>query len=68
MVRVFPPPVKVHIEDDGDSCYLFGIDEAGRVLSDSWFVTIEEAIGQAEYEYGVLPSDWKPCSSSSSNP
>ena len=57
--RPFPPFVALEIAScPGDeSCYLFHICENGW-CADTWHESEADAIGQAEYEFGVAQSEW----------
>jgi hypothetical protein len=57
--REFPPFVELVIAaDPGEtSCYLFHVCPDGRV-ADTWHQSIEEAVDQAEWEFGVQPGEW----------
>jgi hypothetical protein len=43
-----------------DGFYLIRYDAAGRELTDTLHEGIEEALNQAQFEYGVTPDLWKP--------
>jgi hypothetical protein len=57
--RSFPPFVSLEIasyrEDKG--CYLLHICGDG-IGTDTWHETIEQAMDQAEWEFGVTPEEW----------
>jgi hypothetical protein len=55
----FPPFVSLEIASyDGEaSCYLFHICGDGQV-ADTWHQTLDEALDQAEQEFGVRPEEW----------
>lgn len=38
--------------------YLFGCDAEWNVVTDSWHATLEEALEQAEFEYGGVSESW----------
>jgi hypothetical protein len=38
--------------------YLFYCDDAGREMTDTYHDTLEEALEQARWEFGLEPSDW----------
>ncbi|MFI5456807.1 MAG: hypothetical protein ACHRXM_15275 [Isosphaerales bacterium] len=42
-----------------DSFYLFGCDEHWSSITDTWHRTIEEAMGQAEFEYQGVAATWQ---------
>jgi hypothetical protein len=39
------------------SCYLFHTSADGQ-MTDTWHESVEDALDQAEWEFGVLPDDW----------
>ena len=41
-----------------DEVYLLYLDEGGQELTDTLHATVEEAMTQAEFEFGVLPGEW----------
>lgn len=57
--RNFPAFVSLEIASyEGEaSCYLFHICADGQV-ADTWHQTVDEAAGQAEWEFGVRPEEW----------
>ena len=57
--RAFPPFIELVIAaDPGETgCYLFHVCADGQV-ADTWHQSIDEALGQAEWEFGVQPKDW----------
>jgi hypothetical protein len=44
--------------DGEDGFYLFGCDERWSSVTDTWHQTIEEAMGQAEFEYEGVSTTW----------
>jgi hypothetical protein len=46
--------------DDGNGYYLFGCDLSWEVITDTWHATLEEATGQAEFEYPGISRHWQP--------
>jgi hypothetical protein len=58
--KVLPKPhslsVCQYVNDPG--YYLFYYDAEGRELTDTYHDTIESALAQAQYEFGVDPRDW----------
>jgi hypothetical protein len=38
--------------------YLFSLDEAGRVVSDTWHEDSDDAFAQAAYEFGLNRAAW----------
>ena len=57
--RDFPPFVElvVAVYPGETSCYLFRICSDGQV-ADTWHQAIEEALDQAEWEFGVKTEEW----------
>jgi len=57
--REFAPFIALEIAryPNQPSCYLFHISENGEV-ADTWHQTLEEALDQAEYEFGVGRHEW----------
>jgi hypothetical protein len=57
--REFPPFVEwVIAADQGEtSCYLFHVCADGQA-ADTWHESVEEAVDQAEWEFGVQPDEW----------
>jgi hypothetical protein len=58
-VRNFPPFVELVIAayPGETSCYLFHICAHGQ-MADTWHEVIEDALHQAEWEFGVKPEEW----------
>ena len=58
-LRSFPPFVSLEIASyQGEkSCYLFHICSDGSG-TDTWHETVEDALDQAEWEFGVTPQEW----------
>lgn len=58
-IREFAPFVALEIASypNTESCYLFHISENGE-LADTWHQSVEEAIQQAEWEFGVQRDEW----------
>jgi hypothetical protein len=57
--RAFPPFVELEIAayPDDKGCYLFHICADGQG-TDTWHETIEDALHQAEWEFGVKAEEW----------
>ena len=45
--------------DDDPGFYLIHVDASGQEIADTYHETIEEAMTQAEWEYGVKPEEWQ---------
>jgi hypothetical protein len=41
-----------------DEVYLLYFNESGQELTDTLHDSVEEAMTQAEFEFGVLPGEW----------
>ncbi|MDY7094506.1 MAG: hypothetical protein SX243_16160 [Acidobacteriota bacterium] len=56
-----PPPTELRIvqytEDPG--YYLLYFDDQGEELTDTYHDSLNEAMEQAEWEFGVRPEDWQ---------
>lgn len=53
-----PPVVRVRIEEDRFGVFLFRFDATGAMVADTWHQTVNEAKGQANFEYMIKESDW----------
>jgi hypothetical protein len=56
-----PAPQCVEIELDGsheESCMMYRYRDDGRFCGDTWHENLEAAFRQAEYEYGLIMTDW----------
>lgn len=57
--RTARPAVLQLVQFEGDSgCYLFGLAEDGRELTDTYHDNIQLARDQARFEFEVSESDW----------
>ena len=58
-VRPFPPFTSLAITQFGGKAgyYLMHICDA-HLGTDTWHETLEEALHQAEWEFGVMPEEW----------
>ena len=58
--RDFPPFVRLEIVryPGHETCYLFHICEDGSI-ADTWHETTDDAIHQAEWEFGVPRDEWQ---------
>ncbi len=57
-----PHSLRIMIAENGDY-YLIYLDERGSEQTDTWHESLESAIQQAEFEFGVKPDEWKVVSS-----
>jgi len=57
--RDFPPFVDLVIAayPGETSCYLFHVCADGQA-ADTWHQSLEEALDQADWEFGVMPEEW----------
>jgi hypothetical protein len=46
-------------EGNGSGYYLFGCNAAWEVVTDTWHASVEEAMNQAEFEYGGVSATWQ---------
>ena len=55
-----PPPVELRIVQyaDDPGFYLFYCDKSGRELTDTYHDSLEQALEQARWEFGVEATDW----------
>ena len=53
-------PALVVIEEKPDGVFLLRFTAAGRVVGDTWHMTVREAQQQAQFEFGKLLSNWLP--------
>lgn len=54
-----PTMLKVARYADDEGYYLFYCDDSGEEFTDTYHESLEEALAQAEWEFGVKPSEWK---------
>ncbi|MBI3818410.1 MAG: hypothetical protein HY286_06950 [Planctomycetes bacterium] len=52
-------PVRVEISEEDGAFFLFRFDLDNDCVADTWHKTLDEAMRQAEVEYGILESDWR---------
>jgi len=63
-VKELPIPYELRIirydgNSDGNSnFYLFYCDIHGNELTDTYHETLDSAVAQAEWEFGILPNEW----------
>ena len=59
--EALPPPSELRIVKylDDPGFYLFYCDNSGRELTDTYHDTLEGAMAQAEWEFGVKANDWE---------
>jgi hypothetical protein len=44
--------------EDDSGYYLLYLDEKGKEQTDTWHESVEAALSQAEFEFGVQASEW----------
>ena len=59
--EILPPAEWVEISSDDESrgVSLFYFNKDGECFADGWHMTIDEAKRQANFEYGILSTDWQ---------
>lgn len=58
-VHELPVAGSLEIVEQEDGCVLLiRLRSDGQFCGDTWHSTINEAKGQAQFEFGVSPSDW----------
>ena len=57
-VKSLPAPAWVEISEEDGAFYLLHFDAEGASFADTWHQTLENAKQQAEFEFGILPSEW----------
>jgi hypothetical protein len=56
---LLPPPAWVELQPDaGGACFLFYCNADGDVQADTWHESIEDAKGQAAFEFDIGDADW----------
>ena len=61
-VASLPHPDRVEIELEagpGDPCMMYRYTSSGEFCGDTWHETLERAIAQAGYEYGLSDQDFR---------
>jgi hypothetical protein len=53
-------PALVVIEEKPDGVFLFRFTADGRVVGDTWHMTVDEAQQQSRFEFADLLCNWKP--------
>ena len=58
--KILPPhELQIISYPDVEGFYLLYIDNNGEVITDTYHETLINALDQAEYEFNVLPSEWR---------
>jgi hypothetical protein len=59
--QLLPPPQQLEIvqlpPDSG--FYLLYLDGNGAEMTDTWHESLEQAMDQANFEFGLLPNEWE---------
>lgn len=55
----FGPPVLLLIEEESDGAALYRYTADGQLVGDTFHDTLDDARGQARFEYGETAYDWK---------
>lgn len=53
-----PIATQVEIVDEGNGVCLYRYDANGNCVGDTWHLTVDEAKGQAQFEYNINDDDW----------
>jgi hypothetical protein len=54
----FPERVEIEASEDGGECMMYRYSRSGEFCGDTWHESLESALGQAEYEYGLKREDF----------
>lgn len=58
-VMARPAELRIVKYAGADGFYLFYCDETGKEMNDTYHDTVEKAMEQAEYEFGIRAEEWK---------
>jgi len=53
-----PNPSKLMIIEEPDGVFLLYLDSEGEVMTNTWHESIQLAMQQAEFEFGVMTENW----------
>jgi hypothetical protein len=60
---LLPAPYELRIvkylDSNDPGCYLFHCDASGTEFTDTYHETVEDAMSQAEWEFGVKQDEWE---------
>jgi hypothetical protein len=56
-----PSALRIVSYDGDPGFYLLYLDTEGKELTDTYHDTLEAALDQAEWEFGVTPDEWESC-------
>jgi hypothetical protein len=48
----------LEIHDSDDGFFLYSIPDGGGMIGDTWHPTLDDALSQAESQFGVAQSEW----------
>jgi hypothetical protein len=51
-------PVWVELTVENGDVYLYRMDAEGDCITDTWHETLDEAMRQATFEFGIQPDQW----------
>jgi hypothetical protein len=54
-------PVSLNIVEEDGGFFLLRMDEGGNCIADTWHISLDDAKGQAMFEFSVSELDWKKC-------
>jgi hypothetical protein len=57
---LLPPPSALEIVHTRDGYFLYYIGASGKLQTDTWHASLEDAFDQARYEFGLRPEQWTP--------
>ena len=53
-----PDRVEISIEAGGTSCFMYRYTRTGEFCGDTWHATLDDAVAQAQFEFGLKRSDF----------
>lgn len=56
---LLPSPASLQVARGDGGFYLLYLDAEGEEQTDTWHETLDGALGQAEFEFGVRPDEWE---------
>ena len=54
-----PAELRIVVDPEAEGFYLLGLDASGAELTDTFHMTLAEALGQANWEFEIDPSEWE---------
>jgi hypothetical protein len=58
-LRRLPVPAWVEIVQDDEAFFLLHFSAQGGCFADTWHPSLQDAQRQAEFEFGILPTQWE---------